>query len=91
MKFWWIISEEPGKIRLVWVIVLVMALVYVPHFIDCAMDAKEKEQFRPGVVHFTYKGHDYIKFGGTQVGYVHDPDCVCGMEIPAVELEDVQE
>jgi hypothetical protein len=79
---------EPEKIRLIGVILLVMAVIFVPHFIGCAMEAKEKQQFRPAVVHFTYKGHDYIKFGGTQVGYAHDPDCVCGKEIPTVEIEE---
>jgi len=34
-------------------------------------------EFKPAAAHFTYNGHDYIKFGGTQTGYVHDPDCHC--------------
>ena len=30
------------------------------------------------VTHFTYEGHDYIKFrGGYQGAVTHDPDCKC--------------
>ena len=30
------------------------------------------------IVHFTYKGHKYIKFEKPyRMGIVHDPDCAC--------------
>lgn len=88
-KLWWVISEEPGKIRLIWVPFIVLAVIFAPHFIGCAKS--EKKPFKPAAVHFSYKGHDYISFGETERllrGYVHDPDCVCGIEIPTVELEE---
>jgi hypothetical protein len=78
MKLWWIFSEKPGQIRLIWAIVLI-ALMLVGLTCTAPSDTG-REPFAPAAVHFTYKGHDYIKFGGTRVGYVHDPDCRCGIE-----------
>ena len=38
--------------------------------------------------HFEYNGHKYIKFGGTRVGFVHDPDCPCERLAPGLTLEE---